>query len=53
MGIDILSPELVPFLDGVVLSFVVCEKERRDLQRTAGTTAATAAVTAATTAAVV
>ncbi|KAI0705359.1 hypothetical protein C8Q76DRAFT_696883 [Earliella scabrosa] len=53
MGIDILSPELVPFLDGVVLSFVVCEKERRDSQRVASTTAATAGVTAATTAAVV
>ncbi|KAI0752729.1 hypothetical protein C8Q80DRAFT_471684 [Daedaleopsis nitida] len=29
MGIT-MGPELIPFLDAVILSFIVCEKERRD-----------------------
>lgn len=29
MGIT-MGPELIPFLDAVVLSFIICEKERRE-----------------------
>ena len=54
MGIDVFDPELLPYLDALVLSWVVCEKEYREITGIAvgaGSAASAAAVAAAASAA--